>query len=131
MALIEKQICRELQVLKLHGFINEPQYHALKPIGSHLPQLYGLPKTHKQGIPLRPILSMCGSPYHQLAKWLAHILEPVNTSLSKFGVKDSFELCETLDDINVKGKHMSSYVLFTNVIDFICHYVSINDIRLE
>ena len=36
-----------------------------------------LPKTHKEGVPLRPILSMAGSSQHRVAKWLDWILQPV------------------------------------------------------
>ena len=40
-------------------------------------RMYGLSKTHKVGTPLRPILFMVGSFHHELAKWLASILQLV------------------------------------------------------
>ena len=43
------------------------------PTDSQRPRMYGLPKTHKENIPLRPVLSMIGSSQHELAKWLAEI----------------------------------------------------------
>ncbi|XP_074026892.1 uncharacterized protein [Leptinotarsa decemlineata] len=43
---------------------------------SKCPKLYGLPKVHKEGAPLRPIVSSVGSPVHQLAKHVAHVLQP-------------------------------------------------------
>ncbi|XP_074035217.1 uncharacterized protein [Leptinotarsa decemlineata] len=43
---------------------------------SKCPKLYGLPKVHKEGEPLRPIVSSVGSPVHQLAKHVAHVLQP-------------------------------------------------------
>ena len=39
--------------------------------------MYGLPKIHKQNAPCRPILSMIGSAQHELAKFLAALLQPV------------------------------------------------------
>ena len=33
-------------------------YDAIRPTGSQRPRMYGLPKTHKEGTPLRPILSI-------------------------------------------------------------------------
>ena len=39
--------------------------------------MYDLPKIHKEGTPLRPILSMAGSSHHELGKWLAGLLQPV------------------------------------------------------
>ena len=41
------------------------------------PQIYGLPKIHKEGIPLCPIVAATGSPTHPLARELAKILTPL------------------------------------------------------
>ena len=38
------------------------------------PQIYNLPKIHKSGNPLRPIVSFYGTPLSALHKQLAHIL---------------------------------------------------------
>ena len=51
----------------------------MKPTGSQPPRLYGLAKVHKDGCPLRPVVSMPGSAYHLIAKkvteWLSLIPE--------------------------------------------------------
>ena len=52
-------------------------YDAIRPTGLQRPRMYGLPKTHKEGTPLRPILSMTGSSHHELGKWLSSLLQPV------------------------------------------------------
>ena len=48
-------------------------------MGGQLPRLYGLAKVHKKNIPLRPVLSMLGSPCHEIAQkvaeWLSLIPE--------------------------------------------------------
>ena len=41
-------------------------YDAIRPTGSQRPRMCGLPKTHKEGTPLCPILSMTGSSHHEL-----------------------------------------------------------------
>lgn len=46
-------------------------------MGGFAPQLYGLPKVHKEGTPLRPIVLTIGSPTYNLAKKLARILSPL------------------------------------------------------
>ena len=46
----------------------------LQPSGSRAPRLYGLPKIHKEGVPLRPIVSNIGAPTYQLAKQLTGFL---------------------------------------------------------
>ena len=55
-------------------FISKEVYEFIRPVGL---QMYRLPKIHKPGIPLRPILSMCHSVQHSLAKWLVECLNPV------------------------------------------------------
>ena len=54
------------------------------------------PKFTNQGLPLRPILAMCGSAFHDLARWLVHQLRPVTQSMKQYAVKDSFELVRQL-----------------------------------
>ncbi|CAH8499563.1 unnamed protein product [Schistosoma haematobium] len=122
-----------LKLLKMN-VINNEEFKILKPSGSVLPNLYGLPKIHKPNIPLRPILSMRGSPTHELAKWLVKLLNPIRTNLCKFSLKDTFELIDFLGDINIKDKSLHSFdvnSLFTNVpltktVDFLCDYISKN-----
>ena len=40
------------------------------------PRLYGLPKIHKPGIPLRPIVSFVYSPTYKVSRYLARIFSP-------------------------------------------------------
>ena len=57
-------------------------------LGGPGPQLYGLPKVHKEGIPFRPIISAIGWPTYSLAKELARILSPLVGRTSSF-IKNS------------------------------------------
>ena len=41
------------------------------------PRFYGLPKIHKVGIPLRPIVSFMNSPTYEVSSYLAKFLSPV------------------------------------------------------
>ena len=84
--------------------------------------MYGVPKIHKEGIPLRPILSMINAPQHKVAKWLAEQLKPVVRKYSAFTIKDTFEFCEKLEEFQVEndsnGLFMCSFdvvSLFTNI----------------
>ena len=52
------------------------------------PRLYGLPKTHKTNIPLRPILFMVGSSQQELEKILAVTPQPVLELYSSFCIQD-------------------------------------------
>ncbi|VDP46919.1 unnamed protein product [Schistosoma margrebowiei] len=77
----ERRVNSNLEKLLLMNIINKEEFNFLKPMGSEYPHLYGLPKTHKPNVPLRLILSMCRSPTHNLAKWLAKLLDPIRRHL--------------------------------------------------
>ena len=49
----------------------------LRSSGGLTPRFYGLPKIHKQNVPLRPIVSFYTSPTYQLSKHLLYILTPL------------------------------------------------------
>ena len=60
------------------------------PTGGGIPKFYGLPKIHKAGVPLRPIVSSRGSISFNTAKELARILKPLagRTTYSVHNTKD-------------------------------------------
>ena len=74
---------------------------------------------------------MCGSPYHNLARWLVEQLRPIKEDIAVQTVKDSFSLAHQLEEINVQNRTMCSMdvqSLFTNVplretVDFLCDYI--------
>ncbi|KAA3680772.1 uncharacterized protein DEA37_0009646 [Paragonimus westermani] len=74
---VEKEICRRLERLRINGVMSVDQCRLMKPVDTRTPHMYGLPKTHKPNVPLRPIMSMCNAPQHKLARWLADLLEQV------------------------------------------------------
>ena len=66
-----------LQSIKAEGGINEVRYRRLYPTGASSPKFYGLPKVHKQGMPLRSTVSSIGAVTYQTAKELSKILKPL------------------------------------------------------
>lgn len=85
--------------------------------GSRLAHLYGLPKTHKKKLSVRPILSATATYNFALAKWLDSKLKPL--SINEYTIADTFnfareiqELTFNEDDIIVSYDVVS---LFTNV----------------
>ena len=73
----ERKLQSLLLCLKKSNQINDGFYQRARSIDSERPRMYGLPKTHKEGTPLRPILSMIKSAQHNLAKELSLLLGPV------------------------------------------------------
>ena len=57
-----------LKSIKSEGGIHENTYKRLYPTGATPPKYYGLPKIHKSGMPLRPIISSIGSVTYATAK---------------------------------------------------------------
>ena len=90
---------------------------AICPKCSRLAHLYGLPKTHKPKLAMRPILSPTGTYNFMLAKWLDEKLKPI--SINEFTVSDPLRFSEELRKKEiVDGEILVSYdvsSLFTNV----------------
>ena len=64
-----------LKTIKAEGGINNITYKRLYPTGAGSTKYYGLPKIHKAGVPLRPMISSKGSATYETAKELAKILK--------------------------------------------------------
>ena len=64
----EERINSVLEELNERGKIDKQLLNSIKSVGGQLPRLYGLAKVHKQNIPVRPVLSMPGSPYYKVAE---------------------------------------------------------------
>lgn len=90
---------------------------SLSPKGSRLAHLYGLPKTLKAVLSMRPILSATGAYHFHLAKWLDEKLKPLSTN--DHTVNDIFQFASETqrrlvneDDVLVSHDVTA---LFTNV----------------
>ena len=82
----------------------------VRPTGSKLVHLYSLPKTHKDRLAMRPILSATKTHnyYDALAKWLDTKLKPL--SLNRYKVTDIFEFANEIHDLEIaNGDILVSY----------------------
>ena len=85
------RINQKLKQLKDKDKLNETTYHRIRPNDASTAKFYGLPKIHKESIPLRPIVSLPGSPTYKLSKHLAIILHPlVKTSTHTINNANAF-----------------------------------------
>ncbi|BHF76764.1 hypothetical protein SprV_0501986300 [Sparganum proliferum] len=64
------QVDKTLADMQTSKAISKSVRLAIKPVDAAAPRFYGLPKVHKAGVPLRPIVSLRGAPTFNLAKWL-------------------------------------------------------------
>ena len=82
------------------------------------PSMYGLPKTHKSGNPMRPITSGVKSAPHRLAKKLAKPLSDLLGTISGTHLRNSGDLINRLKGESMTNKKLASFdvkSLFTNV----------------
>ena len=73
---VVSKVTKKLIELRDNNLIKRQEYIKLKPTGTQPPRFYGLPKIHKDGIPMRPIVSYTGTPLYEISKYIANILRP-------------------------------------------------------
>ena len=112
----KNRINKSLKEMLAKGLISEELHNHMKSSGGQPARLYGLAKVHKDVIPLRPVLSMPGSPYYNVAttvtKWLSVVPESKSQCTSK-------KIADQLKDIKLdEGEVLVSFdvvSLYTNV----------------
>ena len=77
------------------------------------PRLYGLPKIHKPGSSMRPVISFISSPTDNLAKYLDSWLKTVTGFHSKYSVRDSCDLSEKI--VNFAPPPFDVTAMFPNI----------------
>ena len=102
---LDRKLNTLLLQLKKRGSISADLYNQLQSSGGFIPHLYGLPKIHKDGVPLRPIVSFVLSPSYQLSKFLARMLSPLvgnsDSHVNSSSEFVSFIRCQTLRPTDV------------------------------
>ena len=111
-----KSLCSLKKLVE--GGLNEETYRRLYPTAAVPSKFYGLPKIHKPGTPLRPIVSSIGAAIYKTAEELAKILKPL-VGMSAHHVQNTRDFVEQRKDIRLKqGECIISYdvtALFTSV----------------
>ena len=118
---IDKELIKILQDYKNNNFISETGYTQLRPHGSNSPaaRFYGLPKIHKNNMPMCPIVSACGTTTYNTAKFTTKSLQNDCGKTSSF-VKDSTDFIKKIKhlSINPKEETLVSFdvsALFTSI----------------
>ena len=76
-------------------------YQHLRSAVAQPARVYGLAKVHKEATPLRPVLSLPGSCYDKIKKWLANLFSRVpgaNIETSTTDMKKRLTDVQLLDD---------------------------------
>ena len=112
---IEDRINRFLKEMKDNGIICNETYKTLYSTGGSYGVMYGLPKIHKEGTPIRPILASYDTPNYKLAKFLVPLLAPLTQN--NYSIRNSEHFKERIlpqfSDLYMISLDVES--LFTNV----------------
>ena len=128
-ASIESRLHKRLLDLVKANCMSKWIYDAIQPTGSQRTRMYGFPKTHKEGTPLRPILPMTSSSYHELDKLLDGLLQPVLERFSSHCISDSFTFAKTMQNLDIDpnvfmcsidGSSLFTKVPFNETIKICC-----------
>ena len=113
----EKRVQNNLRYLWRSRHLDEKVLERIQPCGSRPGVLYGLPKVHKQGAPIRPIISAVQTYNYKLAKYLDEILKPIVDN--EMMLTDTYDFVNKASNLNVTtDKRMVSFdveSLFTNI----------------
>ena len=114
----KNKLISPLKSIKAQGGMDDNTYRRLYPTGAGPPKYYGLPKVHKPGMSLRPIILSIGSVTHTTAKELSRILKPL-VGKSSHHVKSNMDFIQSLEGIQLKPEEcMMSFdveALFTSM----------------
>jgi len=105
--------------LKTTRSINQQIYKQIYSSGAKCGVAYGLTKVHKNGYPIRPIVSTIGTYNYNASNYLTKVLSSTFKDKFKYTVKDSFDFINKLSKIKLEpGECLISFdveSLFTNV----------------
>ncbi|XP_075167568.1 uncharacterized protein LOC142239666 [Haematobia irritans] len=96
------------------NIITEQEKNKLTSRTAIAPRIYGLPKIHKDGTPLRPICSSINSPSYNLCKYIVGILRNITLD-SKYNVKDSVDFKSRLENFTIQDDEVLISLTW-------CHY---------
>ncbi|CAF3419973.1 unnamed protein product [Rotaria socialis] len=115
----EEEMNKYLRELYKENTITKELFYSIRSTCSSIACMYGQPKIHKNGYPLRPIISSIGSYNYELSKYLAGLIKANRENKSFSYIKDSFDLVKQIREItNVQQQVMCSFdvdALYTNV----------------
>ena len=115
---LKNKLITLLKDIKQTGGLSTQKYKQLYPTSAVPPKFYGLPKIHKAGTPVRPIVSSRGSITYGVAKELSHIIKPL-VGQSPHHLKNTQHFIQQLQGKRLEtGETITSYdvkALFTSV----------------
>ena len=95
---LEDKVNRFLSKIKKLGIISDQIYKDLYSTVTSPGTLYGLPKIHEAGLPMRPILAAYNTAVYKLNKFLVPMID--GFTRNKFYLKNSYDFYSALQIFN-------------------------------
>lgn len=92
------------------SIINDRDKYKLTLSNPQHPELYSLIKLHKNGYPIRPVVSFFTAPSFNVSKFLIDIISKFCSFKPQFSIKNSTELINKIQDISLP--HNSKFISF-------------------
>ena len=90
-------LSKKFREIREQNEITDAQHRHLMPTSTLTPRFYGLPKVHKPGAPLRPIVASRGSITYNVARHIADIISPL-VGKNGYALKNSADMVDTLSN---------------------------------
>lgn len=87
------------------GYISKETRVKLNDLSAGYARIHGLPKLHKDGIPLRPVVDTINSPSYALNKFMNDILKKIIDG-TKYNVKNSYEFKDFISTVQIPADHI-------------------------
>nr|VZI09945.1 unnamed protein product [Spirometra erinaceieuropaei] len=126
---LTREITATLLALENSGAITPTDRRMARPQDTALARFYGLPKVHKDGAPLPPIVSLKGTPKYGLAKWLFRRLKFL-TAESDTTVSSSAQFLEKLKGVSIHPNEVMVSFDVTSLFTSIPQDLAIETIEL-
>ena len=101
----KKELVGKLSKLKQEGEIMQEDYDWLYPTAENVPRMYCMPKTHKAGNLLRPVVDYTGFIGYRTSQALADILAPL-VGKSDHHLNNSKHLAKEMISVMVEESEM-------------------------
>ena len=101
---LRKKINSYLKSLFDKQILSKTQYYHLFANSATIPRFYALVKIHKEGNPIRPIVSFISSPSYNLAQFISKLLTP-STNKSPHKLKNSFDAKSKLKNVIIPNSY--------------------------
>ena len=115
---VKAKLVQILRRIKTDTNMGEGTHRTMYATGCTAPKFHGLPKIHKTGNPLRPIVSSRASVTYRVAKVLARVLKPLVGKLSHH-TQSTRDFVNRVREVTLlPGECLNSYdvsALFTSV----------------